>query len=625
MFHDRKDIFKVSAECDDGQRDIASDYVGVSKEYTCSEEMSTHDLPAIIHEEIIPPYYVRASRIGVAHVPTVFRPFWANFRLQSRVIRVEHGDISGTTYQLPSGRTVHAFYGVPYAAPPTHKFRFREPQSVKPWTGTWNASTVSSPCLQYVHTTYSIVGEEDCLYVNIFTPKLPQNGVSPLLDVLVYIHGGAFSFGSGNSIFPDYLMMYNDVVCVTVNYRLGSLGFLSTGDDVVPGNNGLKDQSAALKWVHHNIIRFGGNPASVTIAGSSAGGASVHYHYLSTLSEGFFQKGISFSGSVLPPWTLSRNNTEKSIHLAALVGCPTTTTRDAVKCLRRRPGRQIVKMVEFFQPWRYSPFTPFGPVVEPVAPNAFLSEEPVQLLTKRLVKDLPWLISFNTDEGLYPASEFIGRDECIQQLESGWLDIAPHLFAYNFSVSSDAERNAVSQAIKKYYFNNEPVSKNTIPNLVKALGDRLFFADIIRAAKLHSSATKENVFCFMFNYRGKYSLTNKYAQNMENYGISHADDITYIFNYLGSSALETKSDADMVEYITSVVGTFMKNGNPNSGNPQWEPLSKNVDDKFSCLFMNSSDAQSMEELSKVEEIEFWKNVLPSEYFIPINPTLKDEL
>ncbi|KAK7575719.1 hypothetical protein V9T40_012005 [Parthenolecanium corni] len=547
------------------------------------------------------------------------------FCISSAVVRVEQGDVSGTSYQLPNGRIVHAFYGLPYAAPPIHKFRFKEPQTVKPWTGTWNASTMLAPCLQYNHFSYSVQGEEDCLHVNVFTPKLPQNGVSPLLDVLVYIHGGAFTFGSGNNYFPDYVMMNNDVVCVMVNYRLGPLGFFSTGDDVVPGNNGLKDQTAALKWVHHNIIQFGGNPASVTIAGGSAGGASVHYHFLSTLSDGFFQKGISFSGSVLPPWTLSRNNTEKSIHLAALVGCPTTTTRDAVKCLRKRPARQIVQLVEFFQPWRYSPFTPFGPVVEPVTPNAFLSEEPIQLLTKRLVKDLPWLIGITADEGLYPASEFIAQDEYLQQLESGWQDIAPHLFAYNFSVTSDGERNAASQAIKKYYFHNEPVSKNTIPNLVKALGDRLFYNDIIRAAKLHSAVSKENVFCSMFNYRGKYSLTNIFARNMEDYGKSHSDDVSYIFKFFPNSSLETESDAAMVEYMTSVIGRFIKTGNPNFENAQWHPLSKNMDDKFTCLFTNSSNAQSMEELSKVEETEFWKNILPSEYHIPIVSTLKDEL
>ncbi|KAK7576418.1 hypothetical protein V9T40_012704 [Parthenolecanium corni] len=586
------------------------------------------------------------------------------FCFTSEIVHLEHGLISGTTYQLPNGRSVYAFYGVPYAAPPIQKNRFKEPQNVQPWAGIWNASTISSPCLQNDLVTHTILGDEDCLYVNVFTPKLPKDGVSPQLDVLVYIHGGGFNFGTGNAFFPDYIMMNNDIVSVMVNYRLGSLGFLSTGDNVVPGNNGLKDQSAALKWVHHNIAKFGGHPASVTIAGCSAGGASVQYHFLSPLSDGYFQKGISFSGSVLLPWTLSQHNTEKSIHLAALLGCPTHSTQDAVACLTERPAKQILNAALSFQPWRYSPFTPFGPVVEPPSPNAFISEKPNHLLSKGLVKDLPWLVTFNTDEGLFPSADFIDRDEYLQELESGWQTIAPHLFFFNYSLSTDAEKNEVSQAIKKFYFNNKPLSRKTVSKLVEALGDRIFFKDIIRAAKLQSSVNKENVYCFMFNYRGKYSATNAYANDLKDYGrlgklhtakfhffidvsgfcagsldslryrttqnrqpqmrilgiptilllrISHADDIMYIFKNVPTSSLETKSDEAMVQYLTSVIARFIKTGNPNFGKTKWQPLSKNINDKFECLYINSPNDQNMGELSKAKASEFWKNILPSEY------------
>lgn len=105
-------------------------------------------------------------------------------------------------------------------------------------------------------------------------------------DVSIHIHGGAFMFGSGDRYKPDYLMDHDDIIYVSFNYRLGPLGFLSTGDSIVPGNNGLKDQVAALSWVQRNIVAFGGDPSKVTITGLSAGGASVHYMYLSPLSHG---------------------------------------------------------------------------------------------------------------------------------------------------------------------------------------------------------------------------------------------------------------------------------------------------------------------------------------------------
>lgn len=106
------------------------------------------------------------------------------------------------------------------------------------------------------------------------------------MNVIVYIHGGCFQFGGGVGYSPRYLLDGNDFVYVSINYRLGPFGFASTGDGVVPGNNGLKDQVAALKWIQRNIAAFGGDPAAVTIAGMSAGGASVHYHLISPLSQG---------------------------------------------------------------------------------------------------------------------------------------------------------------------------------------------------------------------------------------------------------------------------------------------------------------------------------------------------
>lgn len=107
-----------------------------------------------------------------------------------------------------------------------------------------------------------------------------------LMNVVVYIHGGAFQFGAGIGYTPHYLLDGNDFVYVSFNYRLGPLGFASTGDEIVPGNNGLKDQVAALKWIQRNIAAFGGNPGAVTVTGMSAGGASVHYHVLSPMSAG---------------------------------------------------------------------------------------------------------------------------------------------------------------------------------------------------------------------------------------------------------------------------------------------------------------------------------------------------
>lgn len=250
-----------------------------------------------------------------------------------------------------------------------------------------------------------VSGDEDCLYLNIYTPKIDPNAN---LDVIFFIHGGCFMFNYAGFQGPEYLLD-KDVVYVSVNYRLGPLGFLSTEDDVVPGNNGMKDQIFALEWVKKYIKYFGGNPNSITITGMSAGGASVHFHYLSPKSRGLFHRGISQSGTLLNPWVLTEKPLEKAKKLAALLGCSTKTNEKMIECLKWRSGRQIVQSVKEFQPWLYNPYTPFGIVVDSWATDPVLPQHPYVLMKEKKVADLPWLASFTSSEGLYPASGTISH------------------------------------------------------------------------------------------------------------------------------------------------------------------------------------------------------------------------
>ncbi|MPC17299.1 Esterase FE4 [Portunus trituberculatus] len=165
----------------------------------------------------------------------------------------------------------------------------QNPEPADPWSGVRNGSLPIPKCPQLSsRVPGAIEGQEDCLYLNVYTPKpSPSN-----LPVMVYIHGGGFaisSAGEGGSPAP---LMQKDIVLVTMNYRLGTLGFLSTNDNILPGNLGLKDQVLALQWVQDNIELFGGNPKQVTIFGVSAGGISVHFHILSPSSKGEVVTGL---------------------------------------------------------------------------------------------------------------------------------------------------------------------------------------------------------------------------------------------------------------------------------------------------------------------------------------------
>lgn len=163
-----------------------------------------------------------------------------------------------------------------------------------------------------------------------------------LLPVMVFIHGGYFMSGSSNPYRAEYFMD-EDVVLVTFNYRVGSFGFLNTGDDILRGNQGMKDQVLAMRWVQANIRNFGGDPGRVTVFGSSAGAASVHYHLLSRMSRGLFQRAISQSGTAIKVWSFSRHPKEQANRLARLVGCPWDKTTRMVDCLKSADGLKIVQ------------------------------------------------------------------------------------------------------------------------------------------------------------------------------------------------------------------------------------------------------------------------------------------
>uniref|UniRef100_A0A1B6ECM7 Carboxylic ester hydrolase n=2 Tax=Clastoptera arizonana TaxID=38151 RepID=A0A1B6ECM7_9HEMI len=216
--------------------------------------------------------------------------------IQGRIRNIDPNILEGKTL-YNEGHYVE-FLGIPYAQPPVGPLRFKDPQPPKPIQGILYAHSPSSECLQ---SYGNVSGSEDCLYLNVYTPKLPHIGFT-LKPVMVWIHGGAFKSGDGYSNSGPEFLVARDVLLVTFNYRVGIFGFLSLEDDILSGNYGLKDQTQALRWVQENIAQFGGDPKRVTIFGQSAGSACVHYHILSPLSKGNY---LIFSLLILWPLFIS--------------------------------------------------------------------------------------------------------------------------------------------------------------------------------------------------------------------------------------------------------------------------------------------------------------------------------
>ncbi|MGZ6124296.1 MAG: carboxylesterase/lipase family protein, partial [Myxococcales bacterium] len=222
---------------------------------------------------------------------------------RSPVVATKDGPVRGV---LSDG--IDRFLGIPYAAAPVGDLRWRPPQPHGRWTGVRDATGFGSHCPQVASPFGLASATEDCLFLNVFTPARREHGRGGgeedfgRLPVMVWFHGGALLVGESDDYDPVRLVR-EDVIVVTVNYRLGVLGFFAhpaltaESPDHASGNYGLMDQQAALRWVQRNIDAFGGDPQRVTIFGESAGGLSVHSHLASPLSAGLFHRAIVESGA----------------------------------------------------------------------------------------------------------------------------------------------------------------------------------------------------------------------------------------------------------------------------------------------------------------------------------------
>nr|CAD7439826.1 unnamed protein product [Timema bartmani] len=318
---------------------------------------------------------------------------------------VSHGTLQGHRLISRNGREFNSFQRIPFAKPPVGDLRFKSAQPPENWSGVRDATKEAPICPQrniYMGDK-DVRGQEDCLYLNVYTPQLPRDGSSSRnLPVLFWIHGGGWLSGGGTlGFYSPAFLMDKDIVLVSINYRLGPLGFLSTGDEVSPGNIGLKDQVTALRWVRDNIARFGGDPGSVTIFGESAGGASVHYHMISPLSRGLFHRAISQSGTALCPFAYAPGGTSKhqAEKLAVLLDCPTNSSEALVSCLRKKEASEIIETDYAFWEWEWHPHIPFRPVDETSVAEGeelYLAEDPRITVSQNKALDIPWMLIITT-------------------------------------------------------------------------------------------------------------------------------------------------------------------------------------------------------------------------------------
>nr|ATJ44551.1 acetate esterase 7 [Helicoverpa assulta] len=489
-------------------------------------------------------------------------------------VRVSEGLLEGEMVHNEYGGTFCSFKGIPYAQPPIGDLRFKAPQPNKPWQGLRKAKEFGPVCYQCNSSFTNLSNmSEDCLYLNVYTPDVKSKN----LPVMVWIHGGGFIWGSGNDDWygPEFLIRHG-IVLVTFNYRLEALGFLCLDTKEVPGNAGMKDQVAALRWVKNNIASFGGNPDDVTIFGESAGAGSVAYHLISPMSKGLFKRAIIQSGSATCFWSLAFEPREKALLLAKQLGLESEDDKELYEFFKQQPLEKLVDLKLQVTLSQKSYEIHFGVVDEKdFGDERFFYGNVVEAVRNRTHEGVEIMTGYTKDEGLMGVA-IGGPLECMLAKAKLYREFfTPKLIQTHCAI---ADQLKAARKIQKFYFEKEPVSMKNVDKLIKFISTDLVVHGIMLSAKLESS--KHKVYLYKFNC---ISERNHFSEiffvdhlTKDKPVVCHCDDLTYLFPIkLFTDKVDKNSECfKLIDRVTKLWTNFAKYGNPTpdaSLGVQWKP------------------------------------------------------
>ncbi|KAA0200396.1 Esterase B1, partial [Hyalella azteca] len=529
------------------------------------------------------------------------------------LVTVAQGQIRGYKESASNGKEFYSFRGIPYAKPPVEDLRFEPPQDAEGWQGVLVAEKDPPACPQLdmmamlAEGRINYIGDEDCLFLNVFSP-MPNENDSSLLPVMVFIHGGGYICGRASEYQP-YALMSKDIVLVVIQYRLSTLGFLSTEDDVAPGNMGILDQTAALSWI--------------TIFGESAGGASVHLQMLSHASLGLFHRAIIQSGTAISSWAVAPNHREVAYHMAKLLDCGTSSniepkmkcTRDennpflyesclvdqlpssaVLKCLKAAPAQTLVELYAAFEKIGSFPF-----LMAPRVHENLLMEDPLQLVKEHRSKKIDIMLVIFLDEALRSKLKSQFSKAAPVQLDLGEGDVAP--------------LNLTVQLFDRYVGNAE-FELESLDDLTALLGDRLMWypSDSLAhylASDPGSPHRGKKLFVYEFAYLSKTRENSLFDSVIKNRYVNHGDDLIYLFSgpsdhpWLGQE-LKSAEDLAMRDLMVDLWTNFAITGNPTpDGHPaEWRPYTPDAPHVFII-----DERPAMDESDPKKELrEFWRQL-----------------
>lgn len=350
---------------------------------------------------------------------------------------------------------------------------------------------------------------------------------------MVWIHGGGFYHGSGNKYIGSVLASHHDVIVVTINYRLGLLGFLHAPDTELKGNYGMLDQVMALKWIQENIHSFGGNPKRVTIFGESAGGASVDLLILSPLAKGLFNYAILQSGSSTCPWSWTKSKDPfHHGHFLEKIGCD--YNKDLLPCLQQKSSEEIIESQGFYD---YLLLGSYYPV--PVVDGEFLPDEPHVLLSQGKFNHLDAVMFGCTkDEG---TTFMYGIEPDINTPPS--KELFHKMIDKTWFVANGGNELTKQAILYEYTNHTDPYSPESLRrNWADLMSDSFFVASSIQYSALTYATAGINTYFYQFSHRSAFSTQPK------NTGVPHFDELQYVFG----SPWKPNAYTDRAKHYTDV-------------------------------------------------------------------------
>lgn len=417
---------------------------------------------------------------------------------------------------------------------------FQPPKPHKGWEGVLKATKEPKPCAQFnlaLRDTdqYGFFGDEDCLHLTIHTPKVPSSSQEVSLPVIVLFISEQFrlSHNISKEYGPDFFMK-EDVIIVSVNHRLASLGFLSMEDDLLPGNNGIRDVILALKWIKKNIHHFGGNPNKITLMGQNEGAALVEILLHSPKAKGLYHGVIMQSGTMWHSTLFTGKARERAIEFSKQMEEHASTTSFMLKRFADVSAEKLLEsehMAVHADEARaiQRGIIPFGPVIEHDHPEAIITKLPEEA---PINIDVPIMIGYTSREGLEMNKSFFVRPQFLTFADRDFLVMMPIRTGFHITINSNIYFRAVKD-IKDFYFDEGYVKISKPGEFVTYMSDVSSLYPIDYAVRKYSNESKSDVFYYTFDYSGEFNMRKidalKQARNFDGtWGATVGDDLCYL-------------------------------------------------------------------------------------------------